>query len=227
MWLFPAPGRPTATTLMASARNSPPRKRSICIRIAGVKRLRSRARKFFPGESSDWSRRRSTLRADLAARSMRASSSRNASWLRPSLAARRAVSSTALAIAPNLSPRSNANSSSRGLAMVVPRNEQRVVVTEVDRHFSDRRWCGRLAAAGKFARRLEGWRAAGVEQQLDRQLDFGFRGARRQVQQPQVLGIGLGRCRFDHGIGGAAEIGGRKQFLAVTVVRERARLAHQ
>src|SRR6266496_4467992 len=175
-WLFPAPGLPIATTLIASVRKLPSRKRSICIRVAGAKRLRSSVRKFLPGSKPEWWRRRSTRRADLAARSVRASSSRNVSWLSPSLAARRAVSCTALAIAPKLSPRSNANNSSRGLAMLAPRGEQRVIVGEVDGRLGDRRRRGGLAAAGQFAHRLEGRRAAGFEQQRDRQLDFGFRG---------------------------------------------------
>ena len=161
--------------------------------------MRSSARKFFPGSRPDWWRRRSTRRADLAARSVRASSSRNASWLSPSLAARRAVSSTALAIAPKLSPRSSTSNSSRGLAMLAPRGEQRVVVAKVDRRLGDRRRRDGLAAAGEFAHRLEGRRAAGFEQQLDRQLDFGFRGAGRQVQQPQVFGVGLGRLSLRAG----------------------------
>src|ERR1019366_7971299 len=212
---------------MASVRKLPSRKRSICMRMAGAKRLRSSARKFFPGSSSDWWRRRSTRRADLAARSVRASSSRNASWLSPSLAARRAVSSTALAIAPKLSPRSSINNSSRGLAMPATRGKQGVIVAKVDRRFDDRRRRGGLAAAGEFAHRLEGRRSAAFEQQLDRQLDFAFRGTGRQVQQPQVLSIGLGWRRREQFVIGAAEGGGRKQFFAVAVVRERAWLAHQ
>src|SRR5208337_4515657 len=194
-WLFPAPGRPMATTLIASVRKLPSRKRSICIRAAAAKRLRSSVRKFLPGSKPESRRRRSTRRADLAARSVRASSSRNASWLSPSLAARRAVSSTALAIAPKLSPRSNTNNSSRGLTMLAARGEQGVVVAEVDRRLGDRRRRGGLAAAGEFAHRLEGRRATGFKQQVDRQFDFGFRGAGRQVKEPQVLGIGLGRDR--------------------------------
>src|SRR6185436_19540865 len=109
----------------------------------------------------------------------------------PSLAARRAVSSTALAIAPKLSPRSNINNSSRGLTMLASRSEQRIVVAEIDHRLGDHwRW-GRLATTGEFAHRLEGRCAAGFEQQFDGQLDIAFRGAGRQVQQPQVLGIGL------------------------------------
>src|SRR6478672_4229626 len=217
MWLFPAPGRPTATTLIASARKLPSRRRSICIRVAAPKRLRSRERKFFPGNNSDCCRSRSTRRADFAACSMRTSSSRKASWLSPSLAARSALSSTALAIAPNFSPRSNRSNSSRRLAMSVPRGEQRVVITQIYRRLGNRRCGGGLAATRVFAHGVEARYTARFEQLPDRQLDRGFGGARRQMQQPQVFAVRPGRHGFEQRVVGTPKVGGREQFLAVTV----------
>lgn len=47
------------------------------------------------------------------------------------------------------------------------------------------------------------------------------------MQQPQVLAIGLGRCRRQQFIVGPAEDSGWKQLFAVALVRECPRLAHQ
>jgi len=50
---------------------------------------------------------------------------------------------------------------------------------------------------------------------------------RRQVQNAQILPVGVRRPLFDQGIVGHAEVTRREHLLAVPVVRERSRLADQ
>ncbi len=50
---------------------------------------------------------------------------------------------------------------------------------------------------------------------------------RRQVQDPQILAVRIGRPLFDQSVVGHAKVARRKQLLPIAVVRERARFANQ
>src|SRR5260370_42568723 len=228
--VFPEPQRPKTKRFSRRSRNEPSNSVRTCRATFNGRRFRSKLGRSFSAGIRDWRNRRSIRCARRLSHSCRHSSSRYCSYDSVSRSARRACSSKLARIEGKCNSFKYATRLAfTSLLRPIPHlREQCVKTRQVGRrHGNGRHRRRRLAFPQQRFHGTAADRLLALDQYPQRLIDSRLALVCRQVQDLQIFPVRLRRPQLVEQVVGDAETTGGKQFLAVAVVRQRSRLAHQ